>query len=251
MPLAWVPYADRAEAERRLGAIPAGLELDFYRADGDGLPATIGEVAYYVLPYMKGTAVLDRVADAPAGGRADAHGRLRGRAPAAAGRGDAVQRGRAARHQHGRAGGGARPGQRTASGLVRQEPGLGPLGPPARPVAGRPAGADRGLRAHRRRPSRPACRASRSPRSPGCRAAAGPGRRPFTRSRTCPRCCPRRTSCSSPPRTRRRPRACSAPASSASCRTARCWSTWPAASSWTRRPCWRSCRPGGSRPRWT
>jgi phosphoglycerate dehydrogenase-like enzyme len=39
------------------------LELDFYRADGDGLPATIGEVAYYVLPYMKGTAVLDRVAD--------------------------------------------------------------------------------------------------------------------------------------------------------------------------------------------
>jgi phosphoglycerate dehydrogenase-like enzyme len=63
VPLAWVPYADRAEAERRLGRIPAGLELDFYRADGDELPATIGDVAYYVLPYMKGTAVLDRVAD--------------------------------------------------------------------------------------------------------------------------------------------------------------------------------------------
>ena len=63
MPLVWVPYADRAEAERRLGTIPAGLELDFYRADGDALPATIGDVAYYVLPYMKGTAVLDRVAD--------------------------------------------------------------------------------------------------------------------------------------------------------------------------------------------
>ena len=30
VPLAWVPYADRAEAERRLGSIPAGLELDFY-----------------------------------------------------------------------------------------------------------------------------------------------------------------------------------------------------------------------------
>jgi len=32
--LAWVPYAGRAEAERRLGGVPDGLELDFYRADG-------------------------------------------------------------------------------------------------------------------------------------------------------------------------------------------------------------------------
>ena len=56
MPLAWVPYADRAEAERRLNGIPAGLELDFYRADGDELPGTIDEVAFYVLPYMKGPA---------------------------------------------------------------------------------------------------------------------------------------------------------------------------------------------------
>jgi phosphoglycerate dehydrogenase-like enzyme len=63
MPLAWVPYADRAEAEKRLGTIPAGLDLDFYRADGDELPKTIGEVAFYVLPYLKGTAVLDRAAD--------------------------------------------------------------------------------------------------------------------------------------------------------------------------------------------
>ena len=58
MPLAWVPYADRAEAERRLNGIPAGLELDFYRADGDELPGTIDEVAFYVLPYMRGPAVL-------------------------------------------------------------------------------------------------------------------------------------------------------------------------------------------------
>ena len=65
MPLAWVPYADRAEAERRLGRIPDGLELDFYRADGDELPDTIGEVAFYVLPYMKGTAVLDKVSGMP------------------------------------------------------------------------------------------------------------------------------------------------------------------------------------------
>jgi phosphoglycerate dehydrogenase-like enzyme len=65
VPLAWVPYADSAEAERRLGGIPAGLELDFYRADGEELPATIGEVAFYVLPYMKGPSVLDKVADMP------------------------------------------------------------------------------------------------------------------------------------------------------------------------------------------
>ena len=61
MPLAWVPYADRAEAERRLNGIPAGLELDFYRADGDEqLPGSLDEVAFYVLPYMKGPDVLAR-----------------------------------------------------------------------------------------------------------------------------------------------------------------------------------------------
>jgi len=65
MPLAWVPYADRAEAERRLNGIPAGLELDFYRADGDEFPGTIDEVAFYVLPYMRGPDVLDRAADMP------------------------------------------------------------------------------------------------------------------------------------------------------------------------------------------
>jgi phosphoglycerate dehydrogenase-like enzyme len=65
MPLAWVPYADRAEAERRLGGIPAGLELDFYRADGDDFPGTIDEVAFYVLPYMRGPAVLERAMEMP------------------------------------------------------------------------------------------------------------------------------------------------------------------------------------------
>ncbi len=65
MPLAWVPYADRAEADRRLGSLPAGVELDFYRADGDALPGSIGEVAFYVLPYMKGAAVLEKAADMP------------------------------------------------------------------------------------------------------------------------------------------------------------------------------------------
>jgi phosphoglycerate dehydrogenase-like enzyme len=65
VPLAWVPYASRAEAERRLGRIPDGLKLDFYRADGDDFPGTAGEVAFYVLPYMKGTAVLDQVGQMP------------------------------------------------------------------------------------------------------------------------------------------------------------------------------------------
>ena len=65
MSLAWVPYAGRAEAERRLGRIPDGLELDFYRADGDEWPGTADEVAFYVLPYMKGTGVLDKVSEMP------------------------------------------------------------------------------------------------------------------------------------------------------------------------------------------
>ena len=63
MPIAWVPYADYAEAERRLGHIPAGLDLDFYRADGDAFPGTLDEVAFYVLPYLKGPAVLARAAE--------------------------------------------------------------------------------------------------------------------------------------------------------------------------------------------
>ncbi len=62
MPLAWLPYADRAEAQRRLGAIPDGIDLDFYRGDGP-FPATLAEVGFYVLPYMKGPGVLARAAE--------------------------------------------------------------------------------------------------------------------------------------------------------------------------------------------
>jgi len=65
MPLAWVPYADYADAEQHLGAIPAGLDLDFYRADGDALPASIADVAFYVLPYNKGLAVLAKAGEMP------------------------------------------------------------------------------------------------------------------------------------------------------------------------------------------
>ena len=60
MALAWLPYADPAEADRRLGGIPAGIEVECYLADGDPMPDSIAEVEFYVLPYMKGAEVLDR-----------------------------------------------------------------------------------------------------------------------------------------------------------------------------------------------
>ncbi len=58
--LAWLPYADHREAERRIGALPSGVDVDFYTADGP-LPANIDEVNFYVIPYMKGAEQLDRV----------------------------------------------------------------------------------------------------------------------------------------------------------------------------------------------
>jgi phosphoglycerate dehydrogenase-like enzyme len=59
----WLPYGSIEEAERRLGGIPEGIDVDLYRADGDGWPDSITEVEFYVLPYMKGEEVLDRVGD--------------------------------------------------------------------------------------------------------------------------------------------------------------------------------------------
>jgi phosphoglycerate dehydrogenase-like enzyme len=58
--VAWLPYADPGEADRRLGGIPAGIEVECYRADGDAMPDSIAEVEFYVLPYMKGAEVLER-----------------------------------------------------------------------------------------------------------------------------------------------------------------------------------------------
>jgi phosphoglycerate dehydrogenase-like enzyme len=65
VPIAWLPYADAAEADRRLGGIPAGIEIDCYRADGDPLPASIAEVEFYALPYLKGAGVLKPAAGMP------------------------------------------------------------------------------------------------------------------------------------------------------------------------------------------
>lgn len=58
--LVWLPYADPQEAADRLGGIPDGVQVDCYRADGDDLPASIAEVEFYVLPYMKGAEVLEQ-----------------------------------------------------------------------------------------------------------------------------------------------------------------------------------------------
>ncbi len=63
MTLAWLPYADLAEAERRIGPLPDGIEADFYRAGDDPWPATIGEVEFYVLPYMTGAETLERATE--------------------------------------------------------------------------------------------------------------------------------------------------------------------------------------------
>ena len=63
MALAWLPYADRAEAEQRLGGIPDGIDVDFYRAKGDPMPDSIAEVEFYVLPYMVGAEVLERAGE--------------------------------------------------------------------------------------------------------------------------------------------------------------------------------------------
>ena len=60
MSLVWLPYADAEEAERRLGGLPDGIEVDCYRAEGDEMPDSIAEVELYVLPYMKGAEVLYR-----------------------------------------------------------------------------------------------------------------------------------------------------------------------------------------------
>jgi phosphoglycerate dehydrogenase-like enzyme len=59
----WLPYATVEEAEQRLGGIPDGIHVDCYRADGDSWPNTLAEVEFYVLPYLKGEEVLDRVGE--------------------------------------------------------------------------------------------------------------------------------------------------------------------------------------------
>ena len=64
MALVWLPYADPAEAARRLGGIPDGIDVECWNgADEDGWPASAAECELFVLPYLKGSEVLDRVAE--------------------------------------------------------------------------------------------------------------------------------------------------------------------------------------------
>ena len=49
----WIPYPDLDEAARRLGGLPAGLEIDCFNGDGKQLPGSADQVELVVLPYMK------------------------------------------------------------------------------------------------------------------------------------------------------------------------------------------------------
>lgn len=60
---AWLPYASMEEAERLAGPLPDGVEIDLFRGPARGWPDSIGEVEFYVLPYMLGTTALDRVGE--------------------------------------------------------------------------------------------------------------------------------------------------------------------------------------------
>jgi phosphoglycerate dehydrogenase-like enzyme len=59
--LAWLPYADLAEAEAKLGGIPEDIQVECYRASGQPMPASIADVEFFVIPYMKGAEELARV----------------------------------------------------------------------------------------------------------------------------------------------------------------------------------------------
>lgn len=59
--VAWLPYADPAEAEARLGGIPEGVEVHCFLDDGEDWPDSIADVAFFVVPYLKGPEVLRRV----------------------------------------------------------------------------------------------------------------------------------------------------------------------------------------------
>ena len=58
-PVAWLPYADLAEAEARTGGLPDGVQVECFLDDGSW-PDSIGDVEFLVVPYLKGPEVLRR-----------------------------------------------------------------------------------------------------------------------------------------------------------------------------------------------
>ncbi len=58
--VAWLPYADVAEAEARTGGIPDGVRVACFLDDGSW-PDSVAEVEFLVVPYLKGPEVLRRV----------------------------------------------------------------------------------------------------------------------------------------------------------------------------------------------
>lgn len=59
-PVAWLPYADLAEAEARTGGLPDGVRVDCFLDDGTW-PESVADVEFLVVPYLKGPEVLRRV----------------------------------------------------------------------------------------------------------------------------------------------------------------------------------------------
>ncbi|GAA1428956.1 2-hydroxyacid dehydrogenase [Microlunatus lacustris] len=58
--VAWLPYADLAEAEARTGGLPDGVHVECFLDDGSW-PDAIADVEFLVVPYLKGPEVLRRV----------------------------------------------------------------------------------------------------------------------------------------------------------------------------------------------
>ncbi|MGI3781439.1 MAG: 2-hydroxyacid dehydrogenase [Janthinobacterium lividum] len=53
MTLVWLPFSGPDEVRRRLGDLPADLEVDYFGADAVEVPDSIAEVELYVLPYLQ------------------------------------------------------------------------------------------------------------------------------------------------------------------------------------------------------
>jgi phosphoglycerate dehydrogenase-like enzyme len=61
--VAWLPYADVAEAEARLGGIPDGIRVECFLDRGEDWPDSIADVEFLVVPYLKGPEVLRRASE--------------------------------------------------------------------------------------------------------------------------------------------------------------------------------------------